>query len=431
LASAVLDNPDKMPFASLLKQYRHERGLTQEELAEQAGLSARLISDLERGVIQRPRRDTIRMLADGLALSGSDRDDFVLFARNGQVTQLFEDRAPAAVSLPAQPTPLVGREADIDAALAILRQADARLLTMSGPGGVGKTRLALACAERLARGRGIAAHFVDLATITDAVMIWPAIATRIGIATERDRPLEQSVIVGIGEAARILVLDNLEQISDAGPAIARLHAGCPRLMIIATSRGPLHIRAERVFAVPPLGIPDITRPPIPDALTEQPAVQLLVQRAHAVDPAFALSDTNAAAVAGIVVALDGLPLAIELAAARMRMLSPVDLLDRLDQSLPLLTGGAADLPERLQSIRAAVAWSYDLLGPGEQSLLRALAVFAGGFTLTAVERCAPAGPSRSEPVLDRLETLVDKGLVLVQSRPDVAAGPRIRSGMPS
>lgn len=214
------------------------------------------------------------MLADDLALSGAERDDFVLFARTGRGLNIAGSDSHARISLPAPPIPLIGRERDIGLVTTLLRSPDVRLVTLTGPGGIGKTRLALECAARFASESAIATDFVDLSTITDAVMIWPAIAQWIGVETESTRTLDQSVIAALQSTKRLLVLDNLEHIPEAGAVLAGLIASCPDLIILATSRGPLHIRAEHVYPVPPLDLPDINALPEPGKLTEIPAVNL-------------------------------------------------------------------------------------------------------------------------------------------------------------
>jgi predicted ATPase len=384
--------------------------LTQEELAEAAGLSTRLISDLERGIIQRPRRDTVQMLADGLKLGGAERDAFVVFARQGAAAadgSLSPPQPP--LRLPAQPTLLIGRDHEIAAAATLLARSDVHLVTLTGPGGVGKTRLAVACAHHVAPRFPGGASFAELAAVETAAGMWTAIAQVLDVSADSDEARRQQTLATLGRAPSLLVLDNLEQIPDAAPVVAELLAACPELTVLATSRGSLHLRAEHELPVSPLTLPDLDRLPEPETLARVPAVELLVERGGAVRGAFTVTAENARALAELVVRLDGLPLAIELAAARLRVLSAEELLGRMDQTLPLLTGGPVDLPSRLRTMRSAVDWSYALLGPEEQALLRMLSVFAGGFTVEAVEAVGGSG------ALEPLEMLVDKSLIQVSA----------------
>lgn len=413
-------------LADVLRALRTERDLSQEALAERAKVSTRLISDLERGIIQRPRRDTVQMLADGLNLHGPERDDFVLIARR---TSPMPDPAGSTVTrgpaLPAPPNSLIGREQDCATLLSILDRTDTRLITLTGPGGVGKTRLALHVAGVRAPLVPGGALFVELATVTDASLIIDAIGRHTGLGGETPAEMERLTIAFLCEGPRLLVLDNLEQIPEAGRAVADLLARCPDLTILATSRIVLRIRAEQAFTVDPLALPDRAASVAVDGIAGSPAVALLLDRARAVRHTFALTDDNSASIAEIVVRLDGLPLAIELAAARLRTLSASDLLARIDPPLPVLTRGPADLPERLQTMHAAIAWSYGMLEPAEQMLLRWLAVFRGGIPGEAADAISAQIPGGHLPN-DLVTALVEKSLIQIEPTLDEAEIIRFR-----
>jgi predicted ATPase/transcriptional regulator with XRE-family HTH domain len=422
-------------FGHLLKRLRTAAELTQEELAERAGVSARLVSDLERGTIHRPRRDTIRMLADGLRLADADRELFTAVARGRPVQSIATTTTEPArrTNLPVPPSALVGREREVAATTSLLARPDVRLLTLTGPGGVGKTRLALDVAARLGGAFADGVWFVDLAPVADPLLVLPAIAQVLGVRSSGERPLRDDLVAALQGKRLLVVLDNLEHLPPAAPAIADLIAACSDLTFLATSRQPLRLRAEREYVVSPLALPDLNALPQTDDLARVPAVELFVQRAEAARRTFALTAENARAVAELTARLDGLPLAIELAAARVKILTPAALLERLDRRLPMLTGGPRDLPARLQTMRAAIDWSYGLLTPDEQGIFRRLAVFTGGFTLDAAEAvCGPQGTARivsprpcslfpvpSVPsVLDLLASLVDKSLLRTLDRDD-------------
>ncbi|MFL5760619.1 MAG: ATP-binding protein [Thermomicrobiales bacterium] len=318
-----------------------------------------------------------------------------------------------AGSLPAPLPSLIGRDAEIAAACELLQRDDVRLVTFTGPGGVGKTQLALAVARTLSNTFADGVVVVSLAPISDHALVASAIAQTFDIRDFGARPLLDSLRTALRNREHLLVLDNFEHAIEAAPIVVDLLTACPRLKVLATSRALLHVTGERAFPVPPLGLPDPVRSLSVDELLRCDAIDLFVTRARDVNPAFVLTDANAAAVAEICQRLDGLPLATELAAARVRVLSPSSLLAQMTSSLPLLTGGHRDAPARLQTMRNAIAWSYDLLTDDEQRLFRRLSVFVGGFSLEGAEAI-----STGEPALDILTSLVDKSLVRQTTLPD-------------
>ena len=323
-----------------------------------------------------------------------------------------DDRPPAPVWIgrrPAYLTGLVGREQETAGLRTLLLGRAARLITLTGPGGVGKTRLAVQVAADLDSGFDEVA-FVEFAPVRDADLVVARIAEALGlgeVAETVGRPVA-ALVRALGPRRLLLVLDNVEHVLAAGPVLVELMVDCPGVTLLATSRTLLRVSGEHVLAVPPLALPEPARSLPATALAGYEAVRLFVERSAAVSPAFALTDENAATVAQICRGLDGLPLAIELAAARMTVLTPQALLARLDDRLALLTDGAQDVPERLRTMRAGIAWSYDLLSQAEQTLFRRLAVFAGGFGLAAAEFVCP-GPRSA--ALDTVAALVDQSLV--------------------
>ena len=311
---------------------------------------------------------------------------------------------------PAPSTSLLGREEALATAAARLRDG-ARVLTVSGYGGTGKTRFSIELFRRMAPDYPGGAAFVSLASVTAAADVLPAVGIALEVGEAHGRSPLDALCTVIGDRRVLLVLDNLEQVLEAAGDIAALVSRCPSLQVIATSRAPLKIGAESEFSLPPLELPppDATSP---EALKQCPSVALIVQRAEKVKPGFALTAANAPAIAAICRRLDGLPLALELAAARLRILEPAALLQRLDHALDLLTSGDRDLPLRQRTLRATISWSYSLLDPAEQRLLRRLSVFHEGWTLEAMEQVC-YGEDERPRALDELDSLVEKGLVRV------------------
>lgn len=399
-------------FAARLRRYRAAAGLSQEALAERAGLSPNAVGALERGDRRHPYPATVRALADGLGLTDAERADLAaaLPAPRAGTGQAAPAGLSIAPNLPVPPTPLFGREDDVAAAAALLVNG-ARWLTLTGPGGVGKTRLALQVAAQTAPHFADGAHFVSLAPISAPEMVIPTIAQAFDL-----RETGRSVIEQLRDHLRsrqvLLVLDNVEQVAAAASTVAALLEACPGLHILVTSRERLRLRAEQTVPVRPLALPEPDRPSSLAELAGNPAVALFVARAQAVHPSFALTAANAAAVAAICIRLDGLPLAIELAAVWVRVLSPPELLHRLEHRLDLLMGGARDQPERHQTLRAAVSWSHELLDPAEQRLFSVLGVFVGGCDLDAIEAVAATAGDMGLDALDGVASLVDKNLLV-------------------
>ena len=327
---------------------------------------------------------------------------------------------PHINNLPVQRTAFVGREREAAGLRQLLGRADVHLVTLTGPGGIGKTRLGLQVAGEMADQFAGGVCFVSLSAIGEQRLIVSAIAQAVGLREAGNKSLHENLMEYLSALHQplLILLDNFEHLVSAAPVVAQMLTASPRLKVVITSQAPLHIYGEHEFPVPPLALPDLKSIPPLEALSHVPAIALFMERARAVKPQFALTKENAAAVAAICARVDGLPLAIELAAARVKLLSPSAMLVRLESRLNLLTGGARDLPTRQQTLRNTVEWSYGLLDSAEQTLLRRLSVFAGGCTLEAVEAVCDTKSDLGLDVLDGMASLVDKSLVQQEEQVD-------------
>jgi predicted ATPase/Tfp pilus assembly protein PilF/DNA-binding XRE family transcriptional regulator len=415
-----MDTAGLPSFASLLKTYRLARGLSQGALADRAGLSQDAISLLERGLRLSPRDDTVTLLAKALNLGADERACLQIAASARRERPAVSTCADSQSSSSPRPrlSSFVGRERE----LAEVRELvlSTRLLTLSGAGGVGKTSLALVVASAIQEQFTDGVVVVELATLVDEELVPRAIAAALGVQEQPNQSLLTTLVTTLRPRQRLLVLDNCEHLLEGcARLVEALLEACPRLRILATSREPLRMRAEVVWRVPSLTLPDDDAQ-LPDALARSEAVRLFVERARSVRAGFALTAENATAVADICRRLDGIPLAIELAAARASALLPGQIARRLDDRFRLLTTGGRTALPRHQTLQALIDWSHGLLSERERCLFRRLAVFTGGFTLEAAEAvCGFSGLGEVE-VLDVLAQLVDKSLVLVEESDQTA-----------
>jgi predicted ATPase/transcriptional regulator with XRE-family HTH domain len=406
-------------FGKWLKQARREMGFTQKELAHLAACSVTSVRKIEAGVYK-PSHQVAQRLLVSLDVPHEAQGQLIGLARSGEaaviplIIQVEQPRAasePRPNNLSAPPTAILGREREIGATCALLLRGDVRLLTLNGPPGIGKTRLALHIGEALLSHFSDGVFFVPLAPVSDPDLVVSAIARSIEVQETGGQTIAQALAKYLREKQMLLLLDNFEQVTAAAPLVASLLSECPRLKILVTSREVLHLRGEHQFQVPPLTVPDPAALPALSELPGYPSIRLFVERAAAVNPNFTLSKQNAGAVAQVCARLDGLPLAIEIAAARTRIFTPQDMAGRLASRLNLLMSNTRDLPARQQTLRKAIDWSYNLLTPSEQTLFARMSIFVGGCTLAgAVAVCDPVGELEMG-VLDGVESLVDKSLL--------------------
>ncbi len=435
-----------VPFGAWLKQQRRACDLSREQLAGQIGCSISLLQKIEIGE-RRPSRQIAARIALCLAIPAEQRDAFLAAARSGIAPfdrgQVLAPTAaitavpvaeptssatpPHSSRLPAPMTSFIGRAWEIATIAARLRTPEVRLVTLTGAGGVGKTRLTLQIGSALHDAFPNGVCFVDLAPISDPALVISTIAQTLGVREQPGVPIAETLRAALHQQQLLVLLDNFEQVVAAAPELAALLAAMPKLKVLVTSREALRVSGEHVVVVAPLAVPDLAAALPAEHLAQYAAAQLFVVRAQAAADHFRLTDANAPAVAAICARLDGLPLAIELAAAWVPLFQPTALLARLERRLPLLTRGPRDVPARQQTLRSTITWSYDLLTAAEQTLLRRLGVFVGGCTLEAAEGVLEEGLkaegrglsedaldsalSPQPSVLDGLATLMGKSLL--------------------
>jgi predicted ATPase/DNA-binding XRE family transcriptional regulator len=410
-------------FGAQLKALRGSAGFTQEELATIAGLSVHAVSALERGERRRPHVDTVRALSAALDLNGATRDALLASARAAASKTAVDQLRD--VSVPLSLTALLGRDTDVQTLRQWLADPAVRLITLTGPGGAGKTRLALELTRATTAGGASRAMFVALAAVRNSAFVAPAIAEALGVVDATALDLPKRVRAACDGTPTLLVLDNFEQVLDAAPLVADLLTSVAALRVLVTSRAPLHVRGEREYSVGPLALDVDVDATSPVDLARSPAVQLFVERVRDVQPGFRLTSANASKVSAICRRLDALPLALELAAPWLKVLTVEDLLRRLTDDVLLSTVGPRDLPERQQTMNATVAWSYQLLEPDEQRAFRRFGALPGRFPIEAAAAVVAGredSSANSDDALRAAAGLMDKSLLLraessVASRP--------------
>ncbi|HEY0070269.1 MAG TPA: helix-turn-helix domain-containing protein, partial [Chloroflexia bacterium] len=418
---------DDTQFGHWLRERRKALDLTQEKFADRVGCAMSTIEKIERG-LRRPSEQVAERLAEVLGLPEDERSTFLRWARGTldvgpsslpvatavkQTESALPVSGPPSYSgqtLPASVTSFVGREREVSEARSLLWRADVRLLTLTGPPGIGKTRLGLTVASSLGGEFEHGVWFVPLAPLYDPALVTATIAKTLGLKEAPDQDVDEVLRSYLRNKQLLLVLDNFEQVVEAAPSISALLAAAPRVKVLVTSRAVLHLYGEHEYAVPPLSLPDLKSNISVDEISDYAAVALFVQRAQASRPDFALDPDNAQAVAEICVRLDGLPLAIELAAARIKIYSPGAMLERLGHRLSLLVGGPLDRTPRQRTLRGAIEWSYSLLDESEKTLFRRMSVFVGGATPEAAEAICSPGTGMEDSTTQVLESLCDRSL---------------------